>query len=38
MTRRRIVLSVLALVLVLATIHAGLHGLPALSSFNPHSR
>jgi len=35
---RRILLIVLAAVLVLATIHVAVNGLPSLDSLNPHSR
>ena len=36
--RRRIMLIALAAILVLATIHFTINGLPSLSSLNPHSR
>lgn len=35
---RRILLAVLAVALVLATIHFTINGSPALSSLNPHNR
>ena len=35
---RRILLIVLAAILVLATIHFTVNGLPSLDSLNPHSR
>ncbi len=35
---RRIVLVVLAVALVMATIHFTINGFPSLSSLNPHSR
>ena len=35
---RRIVLAVLAVALVMATIHFTVNGFPALSSLNPHGR
>jgi hypothetical protein len=38
MSRRRIVLTVLAVALVLLTIHVTINGFPALSSLNPHAR
>lgn len=38
MSRRRIVLTVLAVALVLVTIHLTINGFPALSSLNPHAR
>jgi hypothetical protein len=39
MTRTRIVvLSLLGILLVLATIHVSVHGLPDVSSWNPHAR
>jgi hypothetical protein len=39
MSRRKvIVLSVLAVLLVLVTIHVTLNGFPALGSLNPHAR
>lgn len=36
--RRRILLAVLAVAIVLATIHFTINGFPALSSLNPHNQ
>jgi hypothetical protein len=35
---RRILLIALAAILVMATIHFSINGLPSLSNLNPHSR
>jgi hypothetical protein len=38
MTRRRILLIVLTIVVVMLAIHLSLNGFPDLSSLNPHNR
>lgn len=38
MSRRAILFTVLGIVLLLATIHFTVNGLPSLSSLNPHAR
>lgn len=35
---RKIILAVIGIVLVMATIHFTINGLPALGSLNPHAR
>jgi hypothetical protein len=37
-TRRKLTIAVLALPLLMLTLHLLINGLPDLSSFNPHNR